>query len=58
MALITSVVWGSQGTEPFLTCSIPDLQLDYIVFVLHRLKFEIDADRVEEIFIEWILCVS
>ena len=55
---LTSVVACREGAEPFLAGRVPNLQLDHIVFMLHCLKFEVDANGVEKVLVEGVLGVA
>jgi hypothetical protein len=41
-----------------LPCGVPNLQLDYTIVALNSLKFEVDANCVEKVLVELVLCVS
>jgi len=57
-ALSASVVARSEGAEALLPSCVPNLQLNHVVFVLHGLELEIDADRIEKVLIEGVLGVA
>lgn len=38
--------------------SVPNLQLDDVVFVLHILQLEVDTNGVEEVLVEGVLSVA
>lgn len=44
----TSVVCRGDGTEPFLACGIPYLQLHALAIELNRPNLEVDSNRCDE----------
>ena len=34
------------------------MQLDYVVFMLYRLQFEINPDCIEKVFVKLVVCVA
>jgi len=53
-----SVVASRQISEPLLTGSVPDLKLNDLIIHFHRFEFEVHANGVEKVLIEWVLSVA
>ena len=51
----TLIITTSDGLEPLLTCSIPNLQLDGLSINVNSSNFEVDTNGWHEIIIENVI---
>ena len=54
----TTIICSGNGSKPFLSGSVPNLQFHSGSVQLDRLQFEIDTDRRDEIVVEGVVAES